>query len=122
MTCLNKSIGSLGEDMAAEYLKDKGYIILYRNFRCRTGEIDIIARDGCYIAFIEVKARYGSQYGLPRESVNYKKKLKLYNTAAYYLTRNNLHNSFLRFDVVEVNFNSEDDSYSIELMKDAFQL
>ena len=68
-----QDIGSLGEDAAAVYLKEKGYNVIQRNFRCKTGEIDIICvKDGCTV-FVEVKTRKNSLYGSAAEFVNYYK-------------------------------------------------
>ena len=57
--------GKIGEDLAVEYLRSKGYEILERNFLCKQGEIDIIALDKNYLVFIEIKARTSNKYGLP---------------------------------------------------------
>lgn len=65
MQNLNKEIGRFGEDTASKYLEESGYTILDRNFKCKSGEIDIIARDGNYIVFVEVKTRSGSFMELP---------------------------------------------------------
>ena len=70
-----KEFGNKGEDIAIEYLEKRGYIILERNFYCRQGEIDIIAKDKNEIVFIEVKSRSSIQYGCPSEAVN-KQKIK----------------------------------------------
>jgi putative endonuclease len=67
------TLGSWGESIAAKFLTRKGYIILERNFRCRLGEIDIIALDRKSIIFIEVKTRRNQKYGLPCEAVNTQK-------------------------------------------------
>lgn len=64
-----KEFGNKGEDIAIEYLEKRGYIILERNFYCRQGEIDIIAKDKNEIVFIEVKSRSSIQYGCPSEAV-----------------------------------------------------
>ena len=67
-----RQLGSLYEERATEYLKTKGYRILERNFRNRMGEIDIIAKDGAYFCFIEVKYRTSNRYGSPLEAVGYR--------------------------------------------------
>lgn len=94
--------GYWGEEVAVKYLKNRGYEILGRNFRCRAGEIDIIARDGSVQVFIEVKSRKRVDYGLPCEAINYTKKQHILKTAAYY---NMLHRSFnqeIRIDSIEI--------------------
>jgi putative endonuclease len=122
MGVLNKSIGSHGENIAEKHLKEMGYIILERNFKCKIGEIDIIAKDKSYICFIEVKTRYGSFYGSPGESVTKLKQYKIYRTAQSYIVKKKLHKFNFRFDVIEIILNSNDDNYSIKLIKDAFQI
>lgn len=97
----NVSKGALGEVLAARFLRDKGYTILSSNFRCRLGEIDIIAADKKYLVFAEVKTRREDARYLPREAVTLTKQRKLIQTAAMYLSRfpSDLQP---RFDVVEV--------------------
>ena len=76
-----KSIGNSGEDLAARYLESNGYEIVARNFHSRYGEIDIIAKNAEYIAYIEVKTRGISSYGLPRDAVTLQKQQKIIKTA-----------------------------------------
>lgn len=122
MYSYKKDIGNLGENIAENYLIDRGYIILDRNYRCKTGEIDIIAKDGNYISFIEVKTRYGTLYGTPGESVNYLKQYRIYKTAQMYIFKKRLNKFNFRFDVIEVILNHINNDFSIKLIKDAFQI
>ncbi|MBV7271977.1 YraN family protein [Clostridium thailandense] len=122
MHSFNKDIGSLGEDIAETYLKQVGYTVLDRNFRCKIGEIDIIGKDGDYICFIEVKTRYGSIYGNPCEAVSYSKQRKIYKTAESYIMRKKLFKFNFRFDVIEIILNNSNNAPSIRLIKDAFQM
>ena len=122
MHSFNKDIGSLGEDIAETYLRQIGYTVLERNFRCKIGEIDIIGKDGDYICFIEVKTRYGSIYGRPCEAVTYSKRHKIYKTAETYIMRKKLFKFNFRFDVMEIILNNSNDNPSIRLIKDAFQI
>ncbi len=122
MHSFNKEIGSLGEDIADSYLRQIGYTILDRNFRCKIGEIDIVGRDGDYICFIEVKTRYGSLYGSPCESVTYSKRQKIYRTAEVYIMKKKLFKFNFRFDVIEIILNNSNNIPSIRLIKDAFQI
>lgn len=122
MSCLKKEIGSFGENLAEKYLLDCGYMILDRNFRGKTGEIDIIGKDRDYITFIEVKTRYGKVFGSPCESVTKSKQHRIYRTAQIYIMKKKLCNHFFRFDVIEVMLNETNNNYSIKLIKDAFQL
>lgn len=95
------SKGAAGEVLAARFLREKGYTILAANYRTRLGEIDIIARDGPYIAFVEVKARSETAIYAPREAVTAAKQRRLLKTAALYLRQ---HPTDLqpRFDVIEI--------------------
>ena len=102
-------IGSLpfglwGEDIAAEFLEKKGYRILDKHFFFQHAEIDLVARDGPYLVFVEVKTRSSAQYGLPEEALSERKKRYLRKAAEGYLYLNQLHNQDCRFDVVTVNF------------------
>lgn len=95
-------VGQRGEDAAIEHLKQHGYTILDRNFRSRFGEIDVIAWDGEYVAFIEVKARKDYAFGTPREAVNWHKQQTIIKCAEYWLFKNKRVGVPVRFDVVEV--------------------
>ena len=97
-----KDFGNTGEDMAIEYLEKRGYKILERNFFCRQGEIDIIAKDRKEIVFVEVKSRSSIEYGCPSEAVNKQKISHLYRAARYYLYKNKCLNNYIRFDVIEI--------------------
>ena len=110
-----KTLGKKGEEIALKYLKKKGYKILATNYRCPLGEIDIIAKYKKVIAFIEVKTRRSSTFGLPQESVNQRKQYQLSKVALYRLTKTKA-----RFDVVSVLI--DNDSEKVELIQDAFEL
>lgn len=79
-----------------------GYRILDRNYRCKTGEIDIIAQKDCMIVFVEVKTRRSYAYGTPAEAVNYKKRTKIIKTALWYLKATHNEERAFRFDILEV--------------------
>lgn len=96
-----KAVGNLGEDAAVKYLKRKRYIILERNFNVSGGEIDIIAKDGDYVVFIEVKTRSTQEYGTGAEAVNYTKQQRILKAAQVYMM--NFDDVAVRFDVVVVN-------------------
>ena len=96
-----RQMGTSYEIKAEEYLLQKGYKILERNFRNRSGEIDIIAKDGEYFCFIEVKYRTTNDFGNPLEAVNIRKQQKIRQTARYYLMKNKLSEwTPCRFDVI----------------------
>lgn len=97
----NKQIGKIGEHKAATYLKNHGYTIKERNFRGKTGEIDIIAEKEGILAFVEVKSRLGSVYGTPAEAVNFYKRSNITKTAQLYLQKLGFECD-CRFDVIEV--------------------
>ncbi len=99
---LNRDKGSRGEEEALGYLKKRGYTVLELNYRCPFGEIDIIARDGKTLVFVEVKSRTSRHYGDPELSVDWKKQRKLSKTALHYLGKYNLHNREARFDVLAI--------------------
>ena len=97
-----KKIGSIGEELAKATLEFKGYTILETNFRCKLGEIDIIAKKGCMISFIEVKTRLSDQYGSGREAVTLSKRHHIRKTAEYYLMINKKKYEKYNFEVIEV--------------------
>jgi putative endonuclease len=98
----NQEIGKIGEDVATRYLTQKDYQIVQKNFFCRQGEIDIIAKQREYIVFVEVKTRSNIEFGNPAEAVDAKKRLHMYKAAKYYLHIKKMENAFVRFDVIEI--------------------
>lgn len=99
---INKIIGKLGEDLATKYLEKNNYKILGRNFLCKQGEIDIIAKYKNENIFIEVKTRTNCHYGYPSEAVTDTKKKHIINATRYFLYKNNMINQYVRIDVIEV--------------------
>lgn len=95
-------VGRRGEDVATAYFEAEGYTILDRNFACRLGEIDIVAWDGEYVVFVEVKSRADTAFGLPREAVDWQKQRKIVKVAEYWLFKNRQTGLPVRFDVLEV--------------------
>ena len=93
--------GDWGEAFAAEYLRKRGYTVIASQYRCRMGEIDLIARKDGVLCFVEVKTRTDTEYGLPREFVGPKKQQRIRAAAAQYLARYEL-DCPVRFDVAEV--------------------
>ena len=96
-----RTLGNFGEEQAARYLRRKGYRIVERNFRCRQGEIDLIARKGKYLVFVEVKLRKDERFGAAREFVTPAKQARILAAARLYLAE---HEEELqpRFDVIEI--------------------
>lgn len=119
-----RSFGSIGEQLAAEYLKRNGFVILDRNYRSgRFGEIDIVALESEYLCFIEVKTRTSTYFGTPAEAVGYKKREKLRALAWIYLKQKKLGERNMRFDIVEVTGKRENDEFfpeQIHLIRSAF--
>lgn len=97
-----RELGNLGEQIAVEYLEKNRYRIIKRNFYCRQGEIDIIAKDKKEIVFIEVKTRSNISFGEPSEAVNSIKQKHIYKAAQYFLFKTNSLDMLIRFDVIEV--------------------
>ena len=104
VTYLNKrATGSAYEEKAAQELKRQGYTVLDRNFYCKSGEIDIIAKDDGYLCFIEVKYRTDSSEGDPLEAVDVRKVKKICRSALFYMTRFGYPDDTpVRFDVVSI--------------------
>lgn len=121
MNMLNKDIGYYGEDLAVNYLKRNNYIILEKNFLCKLGEIDVIAKKGDIISFIEIKSRYCDNFGKPMEAVDFYKKKRIINVSKFYIKEKKLNNFFFRFDVLEVFLNYNKNS-KINFIKDAFRV
>ena len=96
-----KERGNWGEDRAARYLRLHGYRIVERNFRCRQGEIDIIARRGGVISFVEVKLRKNAEHGEAREFVTASKQRRIVTAAELWLSQNQC-DLQPRFDVIEI--------------------
>lgn len=95
-------VGKQGEDLAVKYLKKHKYKIIERNFSCKFGEIDVVAMDGKYVVFVEVKSRSDDSFGMPREAVNWRKQQKIVQSANYWLYKNDRIGLPVRFDVIEI--------------------
>ncbi|NLY43811.1 MAG: YraN family protein [Clostridiaceae bacterium] len=119
-----KDIGALGEKYAENLLVKNNYKILEKNFRCKIGEIDIIAQDGKYLVFVEVKTRNTAMYGCPAEAVNYYKQRKIIQVAQFYMAYKK-YDGDVRFDVIEILIKLKRGVpviYSTNLIKNAFTL
>jgi putative endonuclease len=111
----NRELGTKFEQKAADYLTKNGYKILQKNFRCKIGEIDLIAEAEGYLCFIEVKFRSSTQKGFPAEAITPHKIKKITQTAEFYMLLHNIpQNTPCRFDAVVI---LEDE---ISLIKNAF--
>ncbi|OGX27477.1 MAG: hypothetical protein A3F87_01525 [Omnitrophica WOR_2 bacterium RIFCSPLOWO2_12_FULL_51_24] len=116
----NKELGDLGEKHAARSLVLKGYSLLARKFRCRFGEIDIIALDKGTLVFIEVRSRSDEEYGLPYETINHRKRQHIRRVATAFQMKYGLLDHDSRFDCVSVIFDKNGNLKDMELIKDAF--
>ena len=114
-----QGLGRTGERLAAEALMSKGYRILERNFRCRQGEIDLVAEDEQDIIFVEVKTRRGVSFGLPEDAVTIRKRRKLVEVASNYLDFHTCSDRSWRIDVVAVQFSSSGKLEEIRIYKHA---
>jgi putative endonuclease len=97
-----QSLGKMGEDLACAELSRRGYVVLARRYRTRYGEIDIVARHGTAIVFVEVKARAGDEFGGGAAAVSPWKQQRIVRMALDYLARRGLTDAQCRFDVVTV--------------------
>lgn len=97
----NNLVGAWGESLAAQYLKKKHYTLLAAGYRCRFGEIDLIAADKHYIVFAEVKLRKNDRFARACEFVDYRKQERIRTTASFYLAENPTELQ-PRFDVIEI--------------------
>ena len=120
---LNKIIGDKGEKIARTYIKQQGMNILTENYRALKGEIDIIARDGDCIVFIEVKTNSSKSEFTPELRVNRAKQEQIGKIALMYLIETNQTDVDCRFDVISIilHLNSEKQTYEINHIKDAFR-
>lgn len=119
MTRARQAFGIYGEDAACAALEQRGYAILERRYRTRAGELDIIARHGEYLVFVEVKARQDRSFGDPEEAVTPQKQQKMVWMATDYLTRHGLREVPCRFDVVAIN--TEAEPPLVTVIEDAFR-
>lgn len=94
--------GRHGEEIAASFLANKGYHIIEHNWRCSSGELDLVATDGDTLVFVEVRTRSGSRFGLAEESITLTKQTRLITLAEAYLQEKSLSTHSWRIDVVAV--------------------
>ncbi|OIP48884.1 MAG: YraN family protein [Deltaproteobacteria bacterium CG23_combo_of_CG06-09_8_20_14_all_60_8] len=120
MTQERLSLGRLGERLAREYLQERGYRVVAENFRTRLGEIDLIARHGKTLVFVEVKTRRSHTHGHPFEAVTPRKQAQLSRVALEYMSREGGVDQLARFDVVGITVRPAETR--IELVTNAFAL
>jgi putative endonuclease len=115
-----QQFGEAGEALAARLLRKKGYKIVATNYRTQLGEIDIIARDGDTLVFIEVKARHSGRFGSPKWALTPRKQRKISMVALYYLKTTGQSDAKARFDVVSIR--SDAVRPEVEIIRNAFDL
>jgi putative endonuclease len=115
-----KELGKKGEEVALRFLKRRGYRIVEKNYVCKMGEMDIIAKEKDTLVFIEVKTRTSTMFGPPQLAVNSSKQRQLSKVALNYLKEKHLEDVKARFDVVAILLRQKGEE--IELIKDAFDL
>ncbi len=115
-----KELGKRGEEIAIRFLKKKGYRIVERNYSCKMGEMDIIAKEKDTLVFIEVKTRTSTAFGPPQFAVNSSKQIQLSKVALHFLKEKGIGEIKARFDVVAILLSPHGEE--IELIKNAFDL
>jgi putative endonuclease len=96
--------GAAGESLACRYLQARGFAVVARNFRCRSGEVDVVARQGDTTVFVEVKERHGQSHGLAHEAVTFGKRRRIIRAARLFAAARGLSETPLRFDVVSIDW------------------
>ena len=114
-----QEVGKLGEKLAQKFLKKKGYRILETDFRCRMGEIDIVAQQKDYLVFVEVRTKSSLDFGTPEESITQSKKEKLIASALTYISTHQNLPPLWRIDVVAIEVDQKGKSKRIELIENA---
>jgi putative endonuclease len=114
-----QELGFIGDKLARDFLKKKGYKMLETNYRCREGEIDIVARKKDYLVFIEVRTKASAGFGSPEESVTASKKEKLISSALTYMSEHKDLPEFWRIDFVAVELSPNGKATRIEVIENA---
>lgn len=116
-----RRLGAQGERLAAEHLEAEGYRIVAQNWRCRSGELDIVAEQGGVLVFVEVRSRrLTGTFGTPEESVDFRKRKQVRETAQLYLYRHKAFGIKARFDVITVTFSREGAFFGLNHVENAF--
>jgi putative endonuclease len=115
-----RELGRRGEAVAEAFLRTHRYTIVARNYRCRAGEIDLVALDGPVLVFVEVRSRRGVGAGTPLESVDHRKQARVTRVARHFLSLRGWHDRDARFDVIGVRFDAEPPG--VEHVRGAFEV
>ncbi len=119
MTRMRQNTGIKGEQIALSFLLGLGYQLVAQNWRCRSGEIDLIMMEGPVLVFVEVKTRRGAAYGRPQEAVGRKKQARIRRLAEFFLKINGRGERELRFDVVAITLSGPGEP-AVEHLKGVF--
>ena len=117
----SKEVARIGEGLAAQYLKEQGYQILEHNYRLRTGEIDLIAKEGDRTVFVEVKTRRTLKFGVPQAAVTPAKQKQISKIALSYLQTHDMLDVPCRFDVIAIFLSSKSTPPKLEHIQNAFE-
>lgn len=119
---VRQRLGRRGEDLAARQLQAEGYTLLERNYRCTAGEMDVVARDGECLVFVEVRTRRGDRWGTPEESVTPAKQARLVLVAKHYIAEHEAWDVDWRIDLVAVDMDGWGRLRRLEIIRDAVTL
>ncbi len=119
MTVFRQATGKRGEEEAVNYLKRCGMRIICRNYRCRLGELDIVAEDNGVLVFVEVRSRRSKGYGLPQETIGARKRAQIRKVAQYYMLKENQGERECRIDVVAIGLDHKGKVTYLEHIKNA---
>ncbi len=100
-------LGKWGEDVAVRFLQEKGYVLVATNYRCRWGEVDIVAQEGDDLVFVEVRTRRGVEFGTPEESITPAKARRLVATAQEFLQEHDLVHADWRIDLIAIRLDGD---------------
>ena len=117
-----KELGAKGEKLAARFLRRKGYKIVQRNYRCKLGEVDIVAEQDKTLVFVEVRTKQTEKFGPPQSSVTSTKRRHISRVALFYIKEKGLVEQSCRFDVIAITFPSGSRKPNIEHIENAFEL
>ena len=116
-----KRLGDAGEEIATRELVRRGYVVCERNWRCPEGELDIIAEQGEWLVFVEVRTRRGDRFGTPEESITPAKRAHLIAAAQAYLQAQSLQDCDWRIDVVAVEMSSRGELIRVDVIENAIE-
>lgn len=120
MSRTRQNIGQQGEQIARAYLQEQGYQLVTTNFRCKIGEIDIIAKDDDVVVFVEVRTITPGSFGPAYNTVTYSKQRQVKKVALFYISKHNLVNTQFRFDVIGITLHPGSGEHHLDHIPNAF--